>query len=326
MNPLDISIIIVNWNTRDILRDCLRSVYEQTRDIRYEVIVVDNASSDSSVEMVGTDFPQAILIENSENCGFAAANNQGISIARGRYVLLLNSDTIVLDEAIQRTLIFADQQTETAVVGCKVLNRDRTLQSTCFMFPSLLNLFLSATYLYKVFPRSRFFGREQMTWWDRNDERQVDVVTGCFMLVRQEAIQKVRMMDERYFMYTEETDWCYRFKKAGWRIMFTPSAEIIHYGGQTTKKMADKLHLQLYGSKLIFMKLHGNGLRFHCVRLLIALFFLLRVPYWLFISLFSRSKEKSAFRTAVTYLSGAWFCLAKWKKLLMNYEVVKHLL
>jgi GT2 family glycosyltransferase len=180
---MDVSIIIVNWNTRDILRDCLNSVYGNTKGLEIEVIVVDNASGDGSAEMVRPEFPEVRLIANSDNKGFAAANNQGIKAARGRYVLPLNSDTIVLDDAIARVVCIADDNPEAAVIGCRVLNSDRTMQPTCFMFPSILNMVLSSTYLYKLFPKSKFFGRERMTWWGRNDLRQVDVVTGCFMLV-----------------------------------------------------------------------------------------------------------------------------------------------
>jgi len=168
MNSPDVSIVIVNWNTREILRDCLRSVYENAGPVDLHVIVVDNASTDGSVEMVKSEFEKVQLIANSENRGFAAANNQGMAVATGRYVLLLNSDTVVLDGAIAKTVAFADVHPEAAVVGCRVLNPDRSLQRTCFMYPSVLNLLLAATYLNKLFPRSRFFGRERMTWWDRD--------------------------------------------------------------------------------------------------------------------------------------------------------------
>ena len=154
---MDVSVVIVNWNTREITRQCLQSVYQQTEGIAFEVIVIDNASSDQSVEMIRRDFPETTLIENKENKGFAAANNQGLSIAQGRYVLLLNSDTLVLDNAIAKTIEFSDQHPEAAVLGCRVLNPDKTLQPTCFMFPSLLNTILSTTYLYKLFPRNKFF-------------------------------------------------------------------------------------------------------------------------------------------------------------------------
>jgi len=304
MNITEVSVVVVNWNTQDILRDCLRSIYEQGGEIDLEVIVVDNASTDGSVEMVKKDFPQITLIENSQNRGFAAANNQGIAISKERYVLLLNSDTVVLDNAIAKTAAFADSHPEAAVVGCRVLNPDRTLQPTCFMFPSILNMLLSSTYLYKLFPKSKFFGRERMTWWNRNDIREVDVVTGCFMLVRQDAIKKVGSMDEQFFMYGEETDWCYRFKQAGWKILFTPCAEIIHLGGQSAKKKAVTMIVQIRKSILQFMKKHHGPLVYRTACLLIISFLAVRLPIWSVIALFQRAQNSEAAIKKRAYCTG----------------------
>lgn len=278
---MDVSVIIVNWNTLGLLRDCLESAYEQAGHVDLEVIVVDNASADGSVEMVKNDFKSVKLIENVENRGFAAANNQGIAVAKGRYVLLLNSDTVVLDNAIARAVNFADAHPRAAVTGCRVLNPDGTLQPTCFMFPSILNMLLSSTYLYKLFPSSRFFGRERMTWWDRNDVREVDVVTGCFMLVRREAIDEVGKMDEQFFMYAEETDWCYRFKENDWEVVFTPDAQIIHLGGQSTAKRPVAMIVQLRLSILRFIRKHRGRFARLVAGLLTAIFFIVRLPVWL---------------------------------------------
>jgi len=301
---MHVSIIIINWNTCDILSDCLVSVYEQTQSISFEVIVIDNASTDGSTEMVKKEFPQVILIQNKENKGFAAANNQGIAQAKGRYILLLNSDTIILDNAIEKSVRFADAHPEAAVVGCRVLNTDRTLQPTCFMSPSILNLLLSSSYLYKCFPQSRFFGRERMTWWGRDTIREVDVVTGCFMLVRREAVEQVGMMDEQFFMYGEETDWCYRMKQAGWRIMFAPEGEIIHLGGASSSKMKPEMVLQLRGSMLLFIKKTKKRMTYTIACFFVALFFLLRIPYWLSRAVFHGSERRYCVQTAKTYAVG----------------------
>ena len=301
-----VSIIIVSWNTRQITCDCLRSIYGQSGINNYEVIVLDNASSDGSVQMIKHDFPDVFLIENKENRGFAAANNQGIAIAKGRYILLLNSDTVILDNAIGKTVSFAEAHPEAAVIGCRVLNPDKTLQPTCFMFPSVLNLILSSTYLYKLFPRSRFFGREHMTWWDRSDEHEVDVVTGCFMLVRNEAIEQVGMMDERFFVYGEETDWCYRFKQAGWKVMFTPCAEIIHLGGQSSKKIATEMALQLRGSILQFINKHRPRWEYVLACFLMWLFCAVRIPFWFVCFLLSRQDRKYNWGRMKIYAIGAW--------------------
>jgi GT2 family glycosyltransferase len=235
--PVDVSVLVVNWNTCDLLRDCLRSVYAQSGAGDCEVIVIDNGSTDGSPEMVRREFGEVRLLASPENLGFAAANNLGISIATGRYILLLNSDTIVLDDAIEKTVAYADRHPDAAVVGCRILNPDLSLQHSCFMFPSVLNLLLFSTYLYQLFPNSRFFGREQMTWWQRDDDREVEVVTGCYMLVRKQAIDDVGPMDDQFFMYYEETDWCFRFKSKGWSNRFTPVAKIIHIGGASAAKL-----------------------------------------------------------------------------------------
>ncbi len=319
---MDVSILVVAWNVRQLVYDCLKSVYDQTKGVDFEVIYVDNASKDDSVAMVRSTFPAVRIIENSENLGFIKANNQAIEVATGRYVLLLNSDTIVLDNAIAKTVRFADEHEDAAVVGCRILNADRSLQRDCFMYPSAFNMFLSATFLNKAFPRSRLFGREYMTWWDFNDVREVETICGCYAMVRRKAIEQVGVMDPTYFVYGDDPDWCYRFKKAGWKILFMPNAEIIHLGGQNTKKSPDQFLLQLYGSKLIFMRKHRGILSFVLACLATALFFFIRAPGWLVMGLFSK-KEARCFERAKVYLIGGFYCLTDWTKLLMNREIVR---
>jgi len=277
---VDISIIIVNWNTREYLQQCLRSIYAAASNLAFETIVVDNASKDGSAKMVTANFPQVILITNDTNKGFAAANNQGIARATGQYILLLNSDTIVLDNAIENCLAFARANPDAAVIGLAVLNPDRTVQPTCFMFPSILNMLLSTSYLYKLFPHSKFFGRERMTWWNRSDIRQVDVVTGCFMLVNRKAIQQVGLMDERFFLYAEETDWCYRFKQAGWKVLFAPVGHIVHFGGQSARHVPAETILQVRAGILQFFKKHRSRAEYYLACVLVWLFFALRLPVW----------------------------------------------
>ena len=300
----DVSIVIVSWNTKDILRNCLRSVFENTSGVSFEVIVVDNASTDASAEMVTEEFSDVILVANTNNRGFAAGNNQGMKIARGRYVLLLNSDTIILDRAIEKMVAFTDSKPKAAVAGCRVLNPDMTLQPTCFMYPSILNMTLSCSYLYKIFPKSHFFGRERMSWWDRNDTRQVDVVTGCFMLVRRSAIDQIGLMDERFLMYAEETDWCYRFSKAGWEIYYTPSARIIHLGGQSSRQVRSQMLTEVVVSVLKFMEKHHGWLRYHLACLVFFIYFLVRVPVLAVIALSHRQRRQEALCKVRAYAAG----------------------
>jgi GT2 family glycosyltransferase len=304
----DVSIVIVNWNTKDLLRNCLMSIDEQADDTDYQVIVIDNASTDGSTNMINCEFTQVTVLANTKNLGFAAANNQGIKKTSSRYILLLNSDTVILDNAIAKTVVFADAHPNAAVIGCRVLNSDKTLQPTCFMFPSLLNMLLSTTYLYKLFPRNKFFGRERMSWWDRDDARQVDVVTGCFMLVRREAIEQIGLLDDSFFMYGEETDWCYRFKKGGWKIMFTPQAEITHLGRASSKKNAFQMSLQLRGSILQFVHKHHSWLYYVLSCILVWIFFAIRIQAWSIKYLINRSDDCK--EQLKIYKAGMWRLLS----------------
>lgn len=306
---MDVSVIIVNWNTKKHLRVCLESLYSQTEGIEFEVIVVDNGSDDGSTEIVKNEFPEVVLIPNSENKGYAAANNQGIAIAKGRHILLLNSDTLVLDNVVDKVVKFADKHDKVAVVGCRILNPDKSLQPSCFMFPSILNLFLSSFYLYHLFPNNKFFGRERLSWWDWRECREVDVVAGCFMLVKREAIEQVGMMDDCYFMYFEESDWCYRFKKAGWKILFTPGAEIIHLGGASTRQASSEMLLQYTKSMLLFFKKHTGKLSYRLACVLLALYFSMRAPYWLGRAICLRNNRSINIQRAKSYTAGAFKAL-----------------
>jgi GT2 family glycosyltransferase len=299
-----VSIIIVNWNTCDILKNCLQSVYAQTQPDLVEVIVVDNGSTDNSCQMVRTLFPQLALIENAANIGFAKANNQAIAIARGQYLLLLNSDTILFDNAVAKVLAFAEDNPDAAVIGCRVLNPDKTLQPSCFMFPSILNVLISSCYLNHLFSHSRFFGREEMTWWNGTDTQEVDVVNGCFMLVRRQAVEQVGMLDERFFMYAEETDWCYRFKKAGWKTIFYPNAEIIHLNGQSSRMVRAEMLVQLRISILKFIYKHYGWPSHKIACFFSTLFFAVRMPIWLIALLFVPSQKNRAGIKLRAYLGG----------------------
>ena len=301
---INLSIVIVNWNTCKITCDCLRSVYEQTKSISFEVIVIDNASSDDSVAVIKKEFPQVLLIANSENLGFAAANNQGMEIAKGKYVLLLNSDTVVLDHAIEKTIAFADQNPQAGVIGCRILNPDMSLQRSCFMFPSLLNMFIGALYLNKFFPKSKFFGRERMTYWAHDTMREVETVMGAFMLVRKEAIDQVGIMDDSFFMYAEEADWCYRFKKTGWQVLFTPDTKIVHLGGQSSNRVYTKMILQLRAGILQFIRKHHSKAYYFASCFMVSLWFGLRVIPWTIVGLIPSKKQKAR-QMAKAYVAGA---------------------
>lgn len=304
---LDVCVVVVSWNTRDILRGCLRSVFEQTRKVSFKVIVIDNNSHDGSAEMVRAEFPEVTLIANAENRGFAAACNQGMRLASTRYTLLLNPDTVVLDDAISRCVGYADVRPDVGVVGCQVLEDENRITPTGFSFPSPLNVFLALSGLSRVFPRSRLFGQPEFSWWDRKSERDVDVVTGMFMLVRREAIAQVGLMDEAYFVYSEEADWCYRFAQAGWRRVFTPCARIVHLdgGAKSTKQASKKMFVQLQKSTMIYHRKNLGLASWWLLKLIYIGSNFVRMIAWFVLSVVNRDNRNwhrsAAARAALVY-------------------------
>lgn len=252
----DVSIIIVNWNTKDLLARCLRCVQETVKQARCEIYVVDNASSDGSPEMVRRDFPDVKLIANSENVGFARANNQAMRVCQGRYILLLNSDAFVKAHTIDAMVRFMDAHPEAGMAGCKLLYEDGRLQPSCATFPTLLTEIFIAFGLDKLLARSKIFGRYMMTDWDYNDVRVVDVIMGAFMLARADVVRRVGLLDESFFMYSEEVDWCYRFKAAGWPVYFTPEVEAVHLWGGSSKAVKVETLIRLYRARTQFFRKH----------------------------------------------------------------------
>jgi GT2 family glycosyltransferase len=253
----EVSIVIVNWNGRDLLRQCLLSIEEQTC-LAHEVLVVDNASVDGSVDMIRREWPTVKLIANSMNRGFAAANNQGLTVAQGRYVLLLNPDTVILDRAIDRMIDWCDKHPDVGCAGCQVMMSDTEIQQTCFADHSPFSLVLAETGLARLFSQSRVLGRPQYSWWDRRSEMDVDVVSGMFMLIPRSVLGQTGLLDESFFVYAEEADFCRRIRKAGFRCAFTPIARIIHLdgGNKSTEQVSVKMHVQLQKSLLIYITKH----------------------------------------------------------------------
>jgi len=256
---LDLTIVVVNWNTLSLLRDCLASVLSNSGNLSLELFVVDNASSDGSAEMVSAEFPSVKLIRNTQNRGFAAANNQALAVGQGRHMLLLNSDTIVLGDVLEKCVRYLDDQIDVGAMGCRVLNPDRTLQPTCFEYPNLPNLFLWTTGLARL-PWPRFLGKYRMAGWKRDCERDVDVVTGCYLLVRTAALRDVGLLDESFFFFGEETDWCKRIREHGWRVRFAPVGDIVHYGGASAKKLNHRRDVMLFKALIDFNSKHGGAL------------------------------------------------------------------
>ncbi len=248
---IDLSIVIVNWNTRELLAKCLESVFNTVQEHSVQVVVVDNASSDGSIEMVSSRFPQVKLIVNAENTGFARANNQAIHSSQGRYILLLNSDTVVLPRALDTMVHFMDDNARVGAIGPRLLSSDGQMQLSCGPIPKLGMMLADLTGFSRL-TASRF----NPAWDDTTYAHRVGWIQGAALLIRRETIGDVGLLDEDYFMYTEEVDWCYRAGIVGWGLYYLPAAEIIHYGGMSAAREPATRRSQLYSSKLLFIRKH----------------------------------------------------------------------
>lgn len=254
---MDLSVLIVNYNTRQLTLDCLRSVYDSETGYSYEVIVVDNASADDSVEKIMEQYPQVRMIANEENTGFAKANNQAMEAAVGRYILLLNSDTIVQPDTLQTMVAFMDENPKVGASGCKVILPDGSLDKACRRgFPTPSASFYYAFGFSKLFPDRPRFNQYQLGYLDPNESYAIDCLVGAFMLVRRETLQQVGGLDETFFMYGEDVDWCYRIKQAGWDIWYHPVTYIVHYKGASSRRKPFKIIYEFHHSMWIFHRKH----------------------------------------------------------------------
>jgi len=255
MKPtVDLSVIIVNYNTKDLLRACLSTVFDsELRSYTMEVFVSDNASSDGSKQMVGKEYPQVRVIENSKNLGFAAANNQGLKMAQGRYVVLLNSDTEVSPDTFSTMIEYMDENKDVGGATCKLVLADGKIDPACHRgFPTPWASFTYYAGLEKLFPRSRLFSKYHLGYKDPDTIHDVDVISGAFFWVRQEIISSVGLLDEDYFMYAEDIDWAYRIRTAGWRIVYNPTTTTLHRKKQSGRSHASKA--QRIKTQLLFHK------------------------------------------------------------------------
>jgi GT2 family glycosyltransferase len=277
---MELSIVIVNWNVKDLLAQCLTSIYSSSNYRDIEVIVIDNASTDGSGEMIKSEFPQVKLIVNKRNCGFAASCNQGIRVAHKPFILFLNPDTVILSLAMERTLDFLKTTPKAGIVGCKILNPDGSLQYSCRSFPSFWNYFFESFFLYKLFPKNHFIGNFYMTNFSYDKIREVDVVLGAFMMCSKKTLDEVGYFDERFFMYSEETDLCYRIREHDFRVYFFPDAEIIHYSRASASQYPTEMFKQDHRSRFLFMRKHYSSLDILLSLWVIFCGVFLRILYW----------------------------------------------
>jgi hypothetical protein len=233
---MNLSIIIVNWNSLDFTIACIASIIECVRDIDYEIIVVDNASLDGDCLALEEAYPSVMLLRLDQNVGFARANNIGAAASHGRHVLFLNPDTKVLKDAIQRMVESLSNSPEVGAVGCRLLNRDLTVQTSCVQaFPTIVNQVFGLACLERYRPTGRLLGLDAL--FSGETGLDVEVVSGACLMVKRHAFDAVGEFSSDYFMYAEEADLCYKLRRAGWTIRFVNDAHIVHYGGQSTKKL-----------------------------------------------------------------------------------------
>lgn len=265
--PIDVGIVIVNWNTRDLLRVCLQTVYASIGDFTYSVVMVDNASTDGSAEMVRTEYPQVTVIEAGENVGYPKGNNIGlralgyraagdIDAGAPRYALLLNPDTEVPPTALYEMMRYMDSQPDVGIAGPKLILMDGSLDKACRRgFPTPMVSLYHFSGLAKVFPRSPRFGRYNMTYLPVDEEAEVDSVVGAYMQVRREAIRDAGLLDERFFMYGEDLDWAFRIKSAAWRVVYHPQVVVKHVK-RAASRQSKRAQFEFWRAMLLFYRKH----------------------------------------------------------------------
>ncbi len=255
-DAFDLSIVIVNWNTREYLLGALESIVKQMGEINVEVIVVDNNSSDHSAEAVRERFPDVELIANKTNTGYAEGNNQGLVRSSGTYVLLLNPDVILPDHSLKTAFEWMEARSDVGALGVRLVNPDGSVQRSVRGFPNPFAVLCEATGLSRMFPKSHLFGAYRMTYFTYQTEAEVDQPMGTFLLISRRTLEQVGLLDEQFTIFFNEVDWCYRAKKLGWKIVFAPLFDVIHYGGGSTRQVKPKMAWESRRGLLDFYKKH----------------------------------------------------------------------
>ncbi len=258
MTTPELSVIIVSWNVKNLLKKCLESIFKYQGNIALEIIVADNASKDGTVEMIKKEFPQVELIPNASNLGFAAANNQGILKSSGDFLLILNPDTEIIKDSLTKILEFMKKNYQIGITGCKHLNPDWTIQPSVRRFPTFWPLFFIITKIAKIFPNIPVVYHYLAKNFDYKISQPVDQVAGSCMLLRKQTIDEIGLFDENFFIWFEEVDLCQRAKAAGWQVWYNHNAEIIHHGGQSfSQELAWKKQHLFLKSAWYYLKKHG---------------------------------------------------------------------
>lgn len=301
---MNVSVIIVNWNTCDLLHSCLESIYMHTTDVDFDVWVVDNGSTDGSADMVRERFPGARMIANGSNLGFSRANNQAISASRSEYVLLLNSDTELKGNILDTLVRTLEEHPEAGAVGCRLLNPDGSLQLSCGRFPRLSSVFLGGvlarTIYNKLFPGRTFFAEYGFTEEEHGRACEADFVLGACLLLRREALRQAGLFDERIFLYFEEIELCYRLKRHGWKVLYTPDAAVLHWGGQSSRSSKDMVRQNLVSQEYFFRKHHGRACA-TALKLIVLTSSAIKVVLFLGLILLPRKNHRQFARLKLTW-------------------------
>jgi len=254
---VELSIIIVNYNVKEFLQNLIHSLQKAVSKINHEIIVVDNASDDGSVEFIREKFPHINLIVNKTNLGFSKANNIALKASKGKFILLINPDTIVSENTITKMVEFLNVHPNAGLAGCKILNPDGSLQLACRRsFPGPWTSFCKVTGLSTLFPKSKLFARYNLTYLDEDSTHEVDAISGSFMMMKREVYEKVGGFDEQFFMYGEDLDLCYRVQQSGYKVYYYPGIQIIHYKGESTKRSGLDETKYFYDAMNLFVKKH----------------------------------------------------------------------
>jgi len=309
----DVSIVIVSFNTRDVLRECLRAVFGERGSLRVQVIVVDNASTDGSPAMIEQEFPDVFLVRSEINLGFGPANNRGFQFARGRYIVLLNSDAFLTEGSLERSVAHMDQTPDAGLGGGRLTGRDGSWQPSARMFPTAFSDLLVLSGLAAQFPRSRFFGRADRTWANPMEAAEVDWVPGAYSIVRAEVLAAVGPFDPRFFLYFEEVDFCKRIKEHGYSIWYWPDIAILHIGGESSRQVRSlqfsrtgaQLTLWRMRSMLLYYRKH-HGLSVWLAMVIEASWYWLRSHRRRWSRNPDRRESAKTDRFMITIMSEAW--------------------
>jgi GT2 family glycosyltransferase len=310
---MQLSIVIVNYNVKYFLEQALHSVYKAMQGINGEVFVVDNNSADGSCEMVKRKFPQTILIENKKNTGFSVANNQAIKQARGKYVLLLNPDTVVEEDCFSRCISFMESHNDAGALGVKMIDgKGHFLPESKRGLPTPDVAFYKMSGLSALFPKSKQFGRYHLSYLSNDETHEVDALAGAFMFIRKQVLDEIGLLDEDYFMYGEDIDLSYRITKAGYKNYYFPGTTIIHYKGESTKKTSVNYVFVFYRAMNIFAAKHYNSRHARFFNIIITLAIYMRAGVALIARFFERSKLLLA--DAALFYAGIYFIKIYWEK------------